>query len=149
MPSQPRQSLSRPAALLVCNGWRRQQQSTHICKSFFHEEACHGAEKEGPLGGPSWVSPHQILGEGRIAVRDVSRCGKIDLPESLLDELLLGGIFRHFRRFCYFFLWQTCLSSSPVGCSRFCGVWCPFIFDKTKNFKENEKRRIQARVRHR
>ena len=29
------------------------EQSAHICKSFFHEVACHGAEKEGPLGGPS------------------------------------------------------------------------------------------------
>ena len=26
--------------------------------------------KEGPLGGPSWVSPHQISGEERIAARE-------------------------------------------------------------------------------
>ena len=35
--------------------------------------------------------------------RDVSRCRKIDLPESLLDEPLLGNIFGHFRGFCQFF----------------------------------------------
>ena len=57
------------AALLLCNGWQRQQLSVHICKSFFHEEACHGAEKEGPLGGQSWVSPRQILGEEYVAAR--------------------------------------------------------------------------------
>ena len=69
-PWQPRQSLLRSMAPLLCNGWRCRQQSTHIFKSFFHEEACHGVKKEGPPGGPSWASPHQISGEERISAQE-------------------------------------------------------------------------------
>ena len=67
-PSQPQQNLSRSEALLLGNGWQFREQSVYICKSSFHEEACHGAEKEGPLSGPSWASPRQILDKVRIAV---------------------------------------------------------------------------------
>ena len=27
-------------------------------------------QKKGPLGGPSWASPHQILGEKRIVAQE-------------------------------------------------------------------------------
>ena len=39
----------------------------------------------------------------KFGARNISRRGKINLPESLLDEPLLGGILRHFRRFCQYF----------------------------------------------
>ena len=39
----------------------------------------------------------------KFRARDVSRRREIDLPESLLDEPPLGGIFRHVRGFCQFF----------------------------------------------
>ena len=39
----------------------------------------------------------------KFRARDVSQCGRIDLPENLSDKPLLGSIFRHFRGFCQFF----------------------------------------------
>ena len=39
----------------------------------------------------------------KFRARNVSRRGKIDLPERLLEEPLLDNIFRHFCGFCQFF----------------------------------------------
>ena len=39
----------------------------------------------------------------KIWARNVSRSGKIDPPDSLLEEPQLDNIFRHFCGFCHFF----------------------------------------------
>ena len=38
----------------------------------------------------------------KFGARNISQYGKMDLPESLLDEPPLGSIFRHFCGFCQF-----------------------------------------------
>ena len=70
------------------------------------------------------MSPHQISDEERIASRE--------------DRSARACLMSH------------CLVpfSSPRGCDRFWRIWNTFIFIRQKKFKENEKPRIQARVRH-
>ena len=103
---QLQQSLSRSEAPLLCNGWGHQQQSMYICKSFFHKEACHEVKKEVCL--VDRVGCRHV----KFWARNVSRRGKIDLPDSLLEEPLLDNIFRHF---CSFYQFFDCRDAFPVA----------------------------------
>ena len=87
-PWQPRQSFLRSKAQLLCNGWQCQQQSTHICKSFFREGACHEVKKEGLPGGPSWETPHQISSE---------ECVEEQEDRSARRPACIATVWKHFQ----------------------------------------------------